>query len=85
MENLKTTFDLKNAIDAVTPTIQVRSKTYARVLPISQELAVNEELQKRKRIFSLLYGLKLAVGQFLCIYTLSKTGFFYNLSFIFEF
>ena len=56
-ENLKTTFDLKNAIDEVTPTHK-RSKTYARVFQ-SIRIAVNEELQKLKKFFSLfLYGLK---------------------------
>ena len=56
-ENLKTTFDLKNAIDEVTPAHK-RSKTYARVFQ-SIRIAVNEELQKLKKFFSLfLYGLK---------------------------
>ena len=56
-ENLKTTFDLKNAIDEVTPTHK-RSKTYARVFQ-SIRIAVNEELQKLKKFFSLfLHGLK---------------------------
>ena len=56
-ENLKTTFDLKNAIDEVTPTHK-RSKTYARVFQ-SIRIAVNEELQKLREFFSLfLYGLK---------------------------
>ena len=56
-ENLKTTFDLKNAIDEVTPKHK-RSKTYARVFQ-SIRIAVNEELQKLKKFFSLfLYGLK---------------------------
>ena len=56
-ENLKTTFDLKNAIDEVTPTHK-RSKTYSRVFQ-SIRIAVNEELQKLKKFFSLfIYGLK---------------------------
>ena len=56
-KNLKTTFDLKNAIDEVTPTHK-RSKTYARVFQ-SIRIAVNEELQKLKKFLSLfLYGLK---------------------------
>ena len=56
-QNLKTTFDLKNAIDEVTP-MHKRSKTYARVFQ-SIRIAVNEELQKLKNFLNLfLYGLK---------------------------
>jgi 16S rRNA (cytosine1402-N4)-methyltransferase len=55
--NLKTTFDLKNAIDEVTPTHK-RSKTYARVFQAIR-IAVNEELEKLKKFFNLfLHGLK---------------------------